>query len=73
MIRAGDNVSLTGYAESNNRISALMRKLNDSSKFKDPNLTKVEADETLGEQGSRFEMQVKLRAPDPALQDNGEV
>lgn len=75
MIRAGDNLSLTGFAESNNRISALMRKLNDSPKFKDPNLTKVEADETLGEQGSRFEMQVKLRALDQMLtdKDNGEV
>lgn len=73
MIRAEDNLSLTGFAESNNRISALMRKLNGSPKFKDPNLTKVEADETLGEQGSRFEMQVKLRAPDPVLKDNGEV
>lgn len=60
MVRAGNNVSLIGYAESNSRISVLMRQLAAVEMFKDPNLTKVEADEMLGEQGSRFELQVKI-------------
>ncbi|MBQ0721559.1 MAG: PilN domain-containing protein [Gammaproteobacteria bacterium] len=58
--RVGDNVALVGFAESNNRISTLMRQLDTSDRFKEPNLTKVEADDTLGEQGSRFELQVRL-------------
>jgi len=60
MVRRAGNVSLIGYAESNSRISVLMRQLAAVELFKDPNLTKVEADEMLGEQGSRFELQVKI-------------
>ncbi len=60
MVRRAGNVSLIGYAESNSRISVLMRQLAAVEMFKDPNLTKVEADEMLGEQGSRFELQVKI-------------
>ncbi|TNE82934.1 MAG: pilus assembly protein PilN, partial [Deltaproteobacteria bacterium] len=53
-------LSLEGYAESNNRVSSLMRRLDASYKFAEPNLTKVEADQMLGEDGSRFEMRVKV-------------
>lgn len=53
-------ISLEGYAESNNRVSALMRRLDASYKFAEPNLTKVQADPMLGEDGSRFEMRVKV-------------
>ena len=68
--RAKDSIALTGYAESNNRVSALMRSLDDSFKFTSPNLTKVEADEHLGEQGNRFEMRVKITDPaEPASAD----
>ncbi|MDF1831132.1 MAG: PilN domain-containing protein [Porticoccaceae bacterium] len=58
--RVGENVSLVGFAESNNRISSLMRQLDASERFKEPNLTKVDANDTLGDQGSRFELQVRL-------------
>ncbi|OUS12389.1 hypothetical protein A9Q89_05730 [Gammaproteobacteria bacterium 53_120_T64] len=68
--RKGDNVALVGFAESNNRISTLMRQLAASDRFKEPNLTKVEADDTLGEQGSRFELQVRLNMT--AQDDDGE-
>lgn len=72
MERKGQQVSLEGYAESNNRVSALMRKLDESEKFTDPNLTVVEADDTLGEQGSRFEMRVKLKGiPSPDVSSQG--
>ncbi len=63
MERKGSAISLVGYAESTNRVSALMRKLDAAEKFANPNLTVVEADETLGEQGSRFEMRVNLKTP----------
>ncbi|TNF06306.1 MAG: pilus assembly protein PilN [Deltaproteobacteria bacterium] len=53
-------LSLEGYAESNNRVSSLMRRLDASYKFEEPNLTKVQADQMLGEDGSRFEMRVKI-------------
>ncbi|MFA5494496.1 MAG: PilN domain-containing protein [Porticoccaceae bacterium] len=62
--RVGDNMSLTGFAESNNRVSALMRNLDASYKFTEPNLTKVQADETLGEQGNRFEMRIQITRPE---------
>lgn len=70
-------VSLEGYAESNNRVSALMRRLDASYKFAEPNLTKVQADEALGEDGSRFEMRVKvITAPldnEPPVKAEGEA
>lgn len=65
--RVGDTMSLTGFAESNNRVSALMRNLDASYKFTEPNLTKVQADDTLGEQGNRFEMRVQITRPDAVV------
>ncbi len=64
--RVGDNVSLIGYAESNSRVSALMRNLDASYKFTEPNLTRVQANDTLGEQGNRFELRVQLTRPELA-------
>lgn len=69
--RAGSDVSLTGYAESNNRVSALMRNLDQSYKFSDPNLTKVLADDQLGEQANTFDMKVKVTEP-KVLEENEE-
>lgn len=60
MVLKGKQLSLEGYAESNNRVSSLMRRLDASYKFAEPNLTKVQANEILGEDGSRFEMRVKV-------------
>jgi type IV pilus assembly protein PilN len=57
-------ISVTGFAESNNRVSALMRNLDQSYKFTEPNLTKVEADDRLGEQGNTFDMRVKIAEPE---------
>ncbi len=58
--RRGDNINVVGYAESNNRISSLMRAIEASYKFLDPNLTKVVADRRLGEQGNRFDLRIKV-------------
>ncbi len=61
--RRAEVVELIGFAASNNRIAALMRQLDASDRFQEPTLTKVEADPLLGDQGSRFAMQIKLTAP----------
>lgn len=64
MIRKGSQISLVGFAESNNRVSSLMRRLDASYKFSAPNLTKVQDSDVLGEDGSQFEMRVKIiKAP----------
>lgn len=70
--RVGLDIALTGYAESNNRVSTFMRNLDQSYKFSDPNLTKVLADELLGEQGNTFEMRVKISEPE-VLEDAGKT
>ena len=74
MIRKDNLISLVGYAESNNRVSALMRQLDASYKFTEPNLTKVQDNEVLGEDGSQFEMRVKIvKTPvGPVLTDSAE-
>ena len=63
MTRKDSQISLVGFAESNNRVSSLMRKLDASYKFTEPNLTKVQANDALGEDGSQFEMRVKITKP----------
>jgi len=60
MIHKGNQISLVGFAESNNRVSSLMRRLDASYKFSEPNLTKVQDNDALGEDGSQFEMRVKV-------------
>jgi type IV pilus assembly protein PilN len=71
--RVGSEISLTGYAESNNRVSAFMRNLESSYKFTDPNLTKVLADDELGEQGNTFDMRVKISEPEVLEQQSANV
>lgn len=63
MERKAESISLVGFAKSNSRVSVLMRRLDASYKFTEPNLTKVEANDILGENGSQFEMQVKIVQP----------
>lgn len=67
MVRRGRKISLVGFAKSNSRVSVLMRHLDASYKFTQPNLTKVKANDMLGENGSRFEMQVKIVKPSAEL------
>ena len=73
--RSGDVFNAEGYAESNNRVSNLMRNLDASPWFKVPNLAKVEAlDPTKKktgektaiseeEEGSLFVLSFKLETP----------
>lgn len=64
MTRRGENINVSGKAESNNRVSSLMRKLDSSLWFKDPNLTSVKAAPDFGEQGSQFQLSFKITSPD---------
>ena len=60
--KTGSDIKMSGFAESNNRISTLMRNLDGSHKYRDSNLAKVEQDETLGTQGSKFDLQIQIEA-----------
>ncbi len=67
--RKGAMVTLTGTAESNNRVSSLMRQLNSSEWFANPNLKQVQASQFLDGQGSDFEMTVELISPSAESSD----
>lgn len=63
MQRAGDEISIKGMAESNNRISALMRNFESSEWFASPNLKDVSA-VTKGENAlNSFDLTVKQVTP----------
>ena len=58
--REAQVVKMSGFAESNNRISALMRNLDRSYRYQNSNLAKVEHDDCLGAQGSQFDLQIEI-------------
>lgn len=58
--QAGDKFEITGYAESNNRIANMMRGLDTSPWFKNPQLRKVVAE------GERFSFSLSLDLERPA-------
>ncbi len=64
MDRKDKIVQVKGKAESNNRVSSLMRRLDSSEWFAEPNLTTVSAAPDFGEQGSNFELSFKITTPD---------
>ncbi|WNO08195.1 PilN domain-containing protein [Teredinibacter sp. KSP-S5-2] len=55
---------IEGVSESNTRVSAFMRRLNDSSWFSDPNLNSVVSAPKKGDQAGTFVMQLKTVLPD---------
>jgi type IV pilus assembly protein PilN len=63
MERKGDLIILGGVAESYNRISAFLRKLDESDWFADTKLSSVKAAPMEGEQANSFEMTVNTSAP----------
>lgn len=63
MERKGDVIILGGVAESYNRVSAFLRKLDESEWFADPKLSSVKAAPSEGEQANSFEMTVNTSAP----------
>jgi len=56
-------ITISGIAESNNRVSSLMRRLDASDWFKDPNLEGVKAEPGYGDQATRFNLTVRLQLP----------
>lgn len=68
--RKGDLISIVGSAESNNRVSSLMRNLDASEWLKSPNLTEVKAI-TAGEvdQANIFKLTVKQTRPGAAEEE----
>ena len=61
--RDGDQISFQGVAESNNRVSALMRSMDDSEWFENPLLEQISAAGAEGE-GNSFQFTVQVTAPD---------
>ena len=63
-LKAKDQViTISGIAESNNRVSSLMRRLDGSDWFHEPNLEGVRAAPDYGDQATTFNMTVKLQLP----------
>ncbi|MDX1694873.1 MAG: PilN domain-containing protein, partial [Ketobacteraceae bacterium] len=56
---SGDNFTIEGLAEANNRVSNLMRNLSSSPMFAEPNLSTVQVEQRNGEDWSRFRLTVK--------------
>ncbi|GAB3383073.1 PilN domain-containing protein [Spongiibacter taiwanensis] len=63
--RRDKRIQVEGIAESNNRVSSLMRKLDASPWFADPNLTAVSAAPAFGDQASNFKLSFLISAPEP--------
>ncbi len=59
-------VSIEGVAESNNRVSSLMRRLDASDWLENPNLDAVQAAPDYGEQATTFKLTVNLQLPQGA-------
>lgn len=60
---SGDSISITGYAESNNRVSNLMRNLDASPMLISPNLSKVKAAEK-DKSANEFDLTVRREKQD---------
>jgi type IV pilus assembly protein PilN len=63
LARTDQKIDISGIAESNNRVSSLMRQLDKSDWFENPNLTSVQAATDFGEQASSFKMTVLISKP----------
>jgi type IV pilus assembly protein PilN len=59
----GSELSIDGVAESNNRVSSLMRRLDASEWLKEPNLDAVRAAPLYGDQANTFDLTVKVDLP----------
>lgn len=64
LVRSSASLDFGGVAESNTRVSSLMRQLDQSEWFESPNLTSVQAAPDFGEQASAFKMTAKISTPE---------
>lgn len=67
----GQELSINGVAESNNRVSSLMRRLDASDWLKEPNLDRVSAAPTYGDQANTFVLTVKVDLPEKNAEVGG--
>ena len=59
----GKQITISGVAESNNRVSSLMRRLDASDWLANPNLDKVQTEPKFGAEANTFVMTVDVQAP----------
>ncbi|TXS93920.1 PilN domain-containing protein [Parahaliea maris] len=64
-------ISISGVAESNNRVSSLMRRLDASDWLADPNLDRVNAAAQYGDQATTFNLTVKVQLPKAEEESGG--
>ncbi len=64
-------LAITGVAESNNRVSSLMRRLDASDWLQDPNLDSVRAATMYGDQAATFDLTVMVSLPREAREGEG--
>ena len=60
----GEQLTLDGLAQSNARVSAFMRNLDDSDWFSNPKLEVIQVQESNGTRSSKFTLQVKQLTPE---------
>lgn len=65
-------ISINGIAESNNRVSSLMRRLDASDWLSGPNLDKVRAAPQYGDQANTFNLTVNVTAPKTTEDEGGQ-
>ena len=63
--KTGDRVSIVGMAESNSRVSTLMRQFEESDWFTSPNLSNVSSADSRRAGYSQFTMTVNQKTPEP--------
>lgn len=68
----GRTIAIQGTAESTNRVSSLMRQLDASDWFSDPNLKGVKANPRFGDQANDFDMTVTVTMPGEAATEDGQ-
>lgn len=67
----GDSISITGYAESNNRVSNLMRNLDASPMLESPNLSKVTSSDKDNRDNSANEFDLTVQRQKPKTEEEG--
>lgn len=67
--RSGDQIDIVGMAESNSRISNLMRRCDESDWFASPNLSNVAAADNRRAGYSQFNLSVQQKTPEPEGED----
>ncbi|MBJ6138693.1 PilN domain-containing protein [Marinobacter litoralis] len=67
--KTGERLDIVGMAESNSRISNLMRQFDESDWFTEPNLTNVAAADNRRAGYSQFNLSVQQKTPEPEGED----